>query len=79
MVLLLEDFAPFRDKAKEVRYIKGLGSLRKEDYDRVLGDQLKYDTIVLGDEYKDVLELCFGDESDPRKDWVNGKHKFSVK
>ena len=75
----LEDFAPFRDKAKEVRYIKGLGSLRKEDYDRVLGDQLKYDTIVLGDEYKDVLELCFGDESDPRKDWVNGKHKFSVK
>lgn len=75
----LEDFTPYRDKAKEVRYIKGLGSLRKEDYDRVLGDQLKYDTIVLGDEHKDVLELCFGDESDPRKDWVNGKHKFSVK
>lgn len=75
----LDEFAPFRDKAKEVRYIKGLGSLRKEDYDRVLGDQLKYDTIVLGDEHKDVLELCFGDDSDPRKDWVNGKHKFSVK
>lgn len=75
----LDEFTPFRDKAKEVRYIKGLGSLRKEDYDRVLGDQLKYDTIVLGDEHKDVLELCFGDESDPRKDWVNGKHKFSVK
>ncbi|UJB55121.1 topoisomerase II large subunit [Enterobacter phage vB_EcRAM-01] len=75
----LDEFTPFRDKAKEVRYIKGLGSLRKEDYDRVLGDQLKYDTIVLGDEHKDVLELCFGDDSDPRKDWVNGKHKFSVK
>ncbi|UIW11634.1 MAG: topoisomerase II large subunit [Enterobacter phage ENC7] len=75
----LDEFTPFRDKAKEVRYIKGLGSLRKEDYDRVLGDHLKYDTIVLGDEHKDVLELCFGDDSDPRKDWVNGKHKFSVK
>ncbi|UIW12272.1 MAG: topoisomerase II large subunit [Enterobacter phage ENC20] len=75
----LDEFTPFRDKAKEVRYIKGLGSLRKEDYDRVLGDQLKYDTIVLGEEHKDVLELCFGDDSDPRKDWVNGKHKFSVK
>lgn len=73
----LDEFAPFRDKAKDVRYIKGLGSLRKEDYDRVLGDQLKYDVIVLDDEYKEVLELCFGDESDLRKDWVNGKHKFS--
>lgn len=73
----LNDFVPYRDKAKEVRYIKGLGSLRQEDYDRVLGSELKYDTIILGEEHKEILEMCFGEESDPRKDWVDGKHKFS--
>lgn len=74
----LDDFEEYREKAKEVRYIKGLGSLRKEDYTKVLGSEMKYDTIVLGDEYKEALEMCFGKESEPRKDWVNGKHKFSV-
>lgn len=74
----LDDFAPLRDRAKDVRYIKGLGSLRKEDYDKVLNSNMKFDVITLGDDYKEVLELCFGDDSEPRKDWVNGKHKFSV-
>lgn len=74
----LDEFEPLRSKAKDIRYIKGLGSLRKEDYSRVLGKDMKYDTIVLGDEYKEALELCFGDDSEPRKEWVNGKHKFSM-
>lgn len=75
----LKEFEKVRNKAKNVRYIKGLGSLEKEDYSKVLTTQLKYDTIELDDNYKEILQMCFGESPDPRKEWVSGTHEFSVK
>ncbi|QPI17964.1 DNA topoisomerase large subunit [Pectobacterium phage POP12] len=68
-----EDFEPYRAtaKVKDIRYIKGLGGLEKEDYERVLTTDLVYETIVLSDNWKEDLEMCFGKESDPRKEWVS--------
>lgn len=76
----LDDFAKVRDKAKDFRYIKGLGSLRKEDYDLMLGERLVMETIELDDDYKEALQMCFGKEDadgEARKEWVQGNHKFS--
>ncbi|QDH49193.1 DNA topoisomerase I [Pantoea phage Phynn] len=76
----LSDFEKVRDKAKDFRYIKGLGSLRKQDYELMLGERLKMETIVLDDDYKESLKMCFGKEKEDgaaRKEWVQGKHKFS--
>ena len=77
----VEDFEPYRNKAniKDVRYIKGLGSLEKEDYEKVLTSELRYDIIELDDDFKEILEMCFGENSEPRKEWVSGRHRYSVK
>ncbi|WWQ13145.1 DNA topoisomerase II large subunit [Morganella phage vB_Mm5] len=61
---------------KNVRYIKGLGSLRLKDYDAVLNSKLKYEIIKLEDNYKEIFDVIYGDESDERKLWLDGEHKI---
>lgn len=56
-------------KYKHIRYIKGLGSLVKEEYSRVVNEP-ELEQVVLDKEWKDKLEMLLGDESDKRKEWM---------
>lgn len=70
----LSDFEAEKDKLPrgwEIRYIKGLGSLEKEEYGRVISDPKSFDTIVMDDNAKDLFEILYGDSSQRRKDWLS--------
>ena len=58
-------------KSKETgwkhRYIKGLGSLTEEEYDRIINKPL-YDTVTVDD--AKIFEMMFGKDSQPRKEYM---------
>ena len=49
------------------RYIKGLGSLTEEEYDRII-NKPQYDTVTIDD--AKMLEMMFGKEAQLRKDYM---------
>jgi DNA topoisomerase-2 len=49
------------------RYIKGLGSLTEEEYDRII-NQPVYDTVTVDD--AKIFEMMFGKDSQPRKEYM---------
>lgn len=49
------------------RYIKGLGSLTEEEYDKIINDPL-YDTVTIDD--ASVFQMMFGKDSAPRKEYM---------
>ena len=51
-------------KGINFRYIKGLGSLKKDEYKRVIDDPI-YKTINIDEE--EMFEVMFGKDSEPRK------------
>ena len=57
-------------KYKNIRYIKGLGSLRKEEYKKSINEPV-LDIIQLGDNYKELFEMLFGDDAQLRKEWMS--------
>lgn len=57
-------------KNHEVRYIKGLGSLREKEYKKVINEPV-YDTVRLDDNYKELFEMLFGDDANLRKTWMS--------
>lgn len=56
-------------KDYEVRYIKGLGSLRKHEYSKMINEP-KFVDVKLNDNYKEWLEMLFGNNADLRKGWM---------
>lgn len=60
-------------KAKETgwkhRYIKGLGSLTEEEYDKIINDPV-YDVVTVDDAA--LFEMMFGKDSTPRKEFMFG-------
>lgn len=54
----------------EVTYIKGLGSLDKEDYKEAVITNPKFIQVDLDD--IDKLNMAFGESADARKDWMMG-------
>lgn len=54
------------------RYIKGLGSLREYEYKQIIREP-KYDVVHLDDNYVELFELLFGEDSDPRKVWMTSE------
>lgn len=68
-----ESYEEFCNKNKtnsyEIRYIKGLGSLRKHEYRKMLNEPFFVD-VKLNDNYRDWLDMLFGDNADLRKDWM---------
>lgn len=67
----LPSFESKREELKgfDVRYIKGLGSLTREEYERVINEP-NYEVVKLGENWKDKLEMLYGDNSAPRKVWM---------
>lgn len=57
-------------KGYEVRYIKGLGSLREYEYRKVINEPV-YDIVDLGDNYKEIFDMLYGDDTEPRKVWMS--------
>lgn len=53
----------------DIKYMKGLGSLLKEDYDNAI-NQPKEIIISLDGVYESSLEKAFGDDSQLRKNWL---------
>ena len=49
------------------RYIKGLGSLTEEEYDRIV-NQPTYDTVTVDD--ANIFQMMFGKESQLRKEYM---------
>ena len=57
-------------KGYTLRYIKGLGSLEEDDYERVINSP-HYDVVELNEGWQDKLEMLFGDTAQLRKDWMS--------
>lgn len=54
----------------KIRYIKGLGSLHKEEYKRAISDEHGvFDVIEIDDDR--YFEMLFGRDSDSRKQWIS--------
>jgi len=56
-----------KDSGWKHRYIKGLGSLTEEEYDKII-NKPKYDTVTVDD--ADIFQMMFGKESQLRKDYM---------
>lgn len=64
-----EDAATFKKNKSgwNHRYIKGLGSLTEEEYDRIVNDPV-YDVLTVDD--TKLFEMMFGKDSQPRKEFM---------
>lgn len=66
---------PSYDKAKgslgkhSIRYIKGLGSLTRDEYERVIQEPV-YDVVKLPENWKDLFEMLMGKDASKRKAWM---------
>lgn len=67
----LSEYNACKDKLKgyNIRYIKGLGSLEVDEYERIIQEPV-YDKVFLDENYKDLFEMLFGDDADLRKEWM---------
>lgn len=57
-------------KGWKLRYIKGLGSLEEDEYERVIQDPV-YDVVTLPENWKELFELIMGNDASPRKTWMS--------
>lgn len=66
-----ENFTKSKSSLKEyeIRYVKGLGSLRKHEYSKMINNPV-YVNVKLNNNYKDWLNMLFGNNADLRKDWM---------
>lgn len=52
-----------------IRYIKGLGSLEVDEYERVLKDPV-FEVVRLPENWKDNFGLLYNKDTGPRKEWM---------
>ncbi|AHY24965.1 DNA topoisomerase II large subunit [Pectobacterium bacteriophage PM2] len=53
-----------------IRYIKGLGSLEKHEYQKMIMEP-QYDVVKLPEDWKDQFEMLLGKNPDLRKAWMS--------
>lgn len=61
------------DSSWEIDYIKGLGSLEEADYDEVINKPRLIKLAPLDERDMKYMEIAFGDDAAPRKDWLLGE------
>ena len=72
---------PSYDAAKEslgkhsIRYIKGLGSLTRDEYERVIQEPV-YDVVRLPENWKDLFEMLMGNEVGPRRKFIEDNAQY---
>ncbi|WKV23353.1 DNA topoisomerase small subunit [Salmonella phage SEA1] len=54
----------------KLRYIKGLGSLEEDEYERVIQKPV-YDVVSLPPNWKELFEMVMGNDAAPRKVWMS--------
>lgn len=54
----------------KLRYIKGLGSLEEDEYERVIQKPV-YDVVRLPENWRDLFEMVMGNDAAPRKVWMS--------
>lgn len=67
-----EEYESDKDNLKgyNSRYIKGLGSLEANEYERVINDP-HYEVVKLPENYKEHFEMLLGDDAQLRKNWMS--------
>lgn len=68
-----EEYEKKKDALKgyTIEYMKGLGSMSKEDWVMILDNPEKYQVPIQDDgRMKEALKLLFSDDSDARKEWL---------
>lgn len=53
----------------KTRYLKGLGSLEEYQYEKVINEPV-YDVVKFDENWKELLEMLFGNDADKRKIWM---------
>lgn len=69
----LAEFEKVKDKyvGYTIEYMKGLGSMVKEDWEMLLNDLPSNITGIVSDkDFKDTIELIFGNDVSKRKEWL---------
>jgi DNA gyrase/topoisomerase IV subunit B len=72
-----EEYEKKKDTLKgyTIEYMKGLGSMSKEDWVMILDNPEKYQTPILDDgRMKETLKLLFSPDSDARKEWLKAEN-----
>lgn len=66
-----EEFEAHKDEMSsyKCRYIKGLGSLEENEYEKMIQEP-QYDIVKLDDDYKQQFEMLFGNDPQLRKNWM---------
>lgn len=67
----LEEFKKFKKPLKNLRYLKGLGSLSISDWEHVFSE-MYLEQFVIDKGSKSVMDMAFGDSSKAKKDWLVG-------
>lgn len=67
----LDSYDERREELKkyDIRYIKGLGSLTRDEYEKVINEP-NADIVRLNDGWKEKFEMLFGDDASLRKEWM---------
>lgn len=67
-----EEYESDKDNLKgyNSRYIKGLGSLEADEYERVINDP-HYEVVKFLENYKKHFEMLLGDDAQLRKNWMS--------
>ena len=70
-----EEFEKVKSKYENwnLTYLKGLGSLSKEDYEQLINNDKYLLPIVDDGNIKDTLTLLFSNNADMRKNWLQGE------
>ena len=67
-----DDFAKNKKQIKELRYLKGLGSLDIKDWDNVMNNK-KLTQITMGVDADRYMKMAFDKDSAGRKKWLTGQ------
>jgi DNA gyrase subunit B len=71
------DFEKVKEKYKGwmIEYMKGLGSMTKEDWDIVIAGLDQYSIPIIDDEQiPETLQLLFGNDTEARKQWLQNEY-----
>ena len=65
-----EDFKKYKGNIKNVRYLKGLGSLAEDDWETIMKNR-RLINVIEDRKSKSLLNMAFGKSSQPRKKWLS--------
>jgi DNA topoisomerase-2 len=65
----IDEYKKFKKPLKNIRYLKGLGSLSIDDWEHVFKEMF-LDVFVIDKNSKSIMDMAFGDNSKSKKEWL---------